>query len=235
MINGKWIWMSHVLDETTPAYANGNGLQIIPDKQIINGDSCNTSLIKMPCHLGSHVDAPKHFIADGLPIHTYAPEEWIFNFPYIIDVSVVDKSRLLLPACLKSIPQNLIVKNQSIDFLFIKTGFSAYRSKSVYWEKGPGLSLALSRAIVELFPNIKGIGMDFISVSSLKYRDEGRNTHRFLLGKGVRLFEDLTLENLNKNMTLSQIIALPLRVSELDGAPCTVMGLSIGNDNSKYN
>lgn len=49
---------------------------------IPEGDSSNTSSFQVSSHLGSHVDAPRHFIQDGPAIDSYDPSEWIFTSPY---------------------------------------------------------------------------------------------------------------------------------------------------------
>ena len=222
-LSSHWVWLSHVLNADTPAYGGGASIVVSLEKQMAKGDSCNTSVIQMPCHVGSHVDAPRHFVANGRTIDAYPPEEWIFSQPLVLEVSASTGSQLLSSDDFEK--RAIKVSNRSeIDFLFLRTGFSAKRKLKEYWEKGPGLSHDFSRQICCLFPGLKALGMDFISVSSLAYRDEGRRSHQYLLGKGVRLFEDLTLEDLAENLRLLKVVALPLRIENSDGSPCTVMG-----------
>ena len=39
-----------------------------PVRSIANGDPCNLSLLELGSHNGSHMDAPRHFYADGRTI-----------------------------------------------------------------------------------------------------------------------------------------------------------------------
>ncbi|MFH1985461.1 MAG: hypothetical protein ABIL58_26795 [Pseudomonadota bacterium] len=45
---------------------------------------------------------------------------------------------------------------------------------------------------------------------------------------GIRIFEDLSFAGLDVGAVLDQVVALPLRVVDGDGAPCTVIGFLAG-------
>ena len=81
----KLIWLSHVLTKHTPAYGGGEGMRIEHEKQINCGDSCNTAKLAFSNHLGSHVDAPRHFIESGITTESYEPQDWIFIKPLVIN------------------------------------------------------------------------------------------------------------------------------------------------------
>ena len=46
-------------------------------KRIADGDICNLSYLKMCAHNGTHVDAPFHFVAEGLTIDQVPLRTWI--------------------------------------------------------------------------------------------------------------------------------------------------------------
>ena len=76
----NWLWLSHVLDKNTPAYGNGPTLQLSQTGAIQRGDSCNYSTIEcLPLHLGTHVDAPLHFIPEGKSVDQLPAESWLFH------------------------------------------------------------------------------------------------------------------------------------------------------------
>jgi arylformamidase len=62
-----------------------------------------------------------------------------------------------------------------------------------------------------------------ISISSLLNRPEGRSAHNAFLSMSLFLFEDMSLCQLHSGIPISQIIALPLRYADADGAPCTMV------------
>lgn len=63
-MKNNWIWLSHITSSETPAYGD-SAFEVTNEKQLCCGDSCNTVSIKMFNHIGSHLDAPRHFIANA--------------------------------------------------------------------------------------------------------------------------------------------------------------------------
>ena len=47
------IFLSYFLSNETLLYGNGSGIVLSPDKEIICGDSCNTTNISFPNHSGA--------------------------------------------------------------------------------------------------------------------------------------------------------------------------------------
>jgi arylformamidase len=220
----QWIWLSHPLATDTPAYGGGKGLELHSSKSIVCGDSCNTATLTLSNHLGSHVDAPRHFYSDGLTVDTYAPDEWIFSSPFLIDIPL-DAPELITQEHLSKV---LSESSYDADLLLIRTGFEVFRGDRRFWEMGPGLHPDLAAWLGTKFPRLRAVGIDCISVTSFQHRETGRDAHKALLGAGWRLFEDLALANLSVGRLLT-VIALPLRITHGDGAPCTIMA-RIRND-----
>ena len=54
-------------------------------------------------------------------------------------------------------------------------------------------------------------------------RELGRKAHRAFLSQDIRIFEDLHLLQLTSAMKINQVIAMPLRFENADGAPCTMI------------
>lgn len=87
------------------------------------GDSCNAVRIGLSNHLGSHVDAPSHFVTSGRSVDEYAPKDWFFCRPLLVDVpmenaEVINQKRLEVV-----LPMNAF----EIDIVLIRTGFGRYR------------------------------------------------------------------------------------------------------------
>lgn len=219
--NHTIVWLSHLLDNYTPQYGGGKGFLIIEDKAIAKGDSCNTSQLSFSNHIGSHVDAPSHFIEGGPSIDSYTPEEWVFYRPVVMN-AFADPCQMIEFKDL--VPPEKNFDTKLVDVIMLKTGFEKYRAEKKYWSDGPGLSPKMAEEIKDAFPSIKALGMDMISISSLHHRDIGRKAHRAFLSANIRLFEDLTFANIKNPERLVQIVALPLRVAGINGAPCTVIG-----------
>lgn len=197
-------------------------MKIVSEKSIDRGDSCNTASLEFSNHLGSHVDAPLHFVPKGRSVDDYSPEDWMFDHPLLVNIQVGD-SELVTISHLEKVIQNDEIPET--DLLLIRTGFSKYRVEDRYWQAGPGLSSEIADWLYQYFPMLSAVGMDCISISSLQHREEGRKAHQSFLGNEIRIFEDLALDNIKKEETLIKVIALPMRFKEGDGAPCTLVGL----------
>ncbi|MGD9159749.1 MAG: cyclase family protein [Desulfobacteraceae bacterium] len=215
----KWIYLSYPLSKRTPAYGGGESLEIRQNKSLEKGDSCNTSNWRLSNHLGTHIDFPRHFVSHGKTSTDYSPEFWIFSLPFLCDISNVEPGLVIKPDMIdfSSIPEH-------IDILMIKTGFSIYREKEIYWEKNPGFSPGFADVLRRNFPDIKIFGFDSISLSSFANRATGREAHKAFLDntRPILLLEDMDLSLINNEMEIKQIIVSPLRVEDTNGAPCNV-------------
>lgn len=217
----RWVWLSHVLDRATPAYGGGPGLDLVVEKSIDRGDSCNGARLTFSNHLGSHVDAPLHFLSSGRAVEDYAPGDWLFSCPLLIDVPTME-AELITPERLEALS---LTGSPDVDLLFIRTGSERYRGQERFWRHGPGLREDLADWFGERFPSLSAIGLDSLSLTSFQHRETGRRAHSAFLGRGLRIFEDLALGNVQANDTLTGVIALPLRFARADGAPCALIGL----------
>ena len=210
-----YINLTHPLSSKTPAYAGGQGLVITPLKSMACSDSCNQVEMTMSNHIGTHVDAPFHFIAEGKTITDYAPEDWVFQKPTLLKLPC-QPGQVINSAVLESAELD-----QSCDLLMINTGFEQYRGDAIYWQQSPVFHDDLGAYFEKNFGSLKAIAFDCISLSSLTDRERGRQAHREILGRGIRIFEDVKLSILS--CTPDEVLAFPLWLEQGDGAQVTMM------------
>jgi arylformamidase len=215
----NWIRLSHILSLDTPAYGGGEGLSLEKVRDMEKGDSCNASHLSFSNHLGTHVDAPCHFIADGKSIDKYDPQDWVFQNPVLLDVPVTAGEILGIGHFESILPQGV-----DSDILLIRTGFEDFRGQKSYWELSPAFAPELANYFRKRLPSLVAIGLDTISISSLLHRDMGREAHRIFLGQGLRIFEDMSFKAIQQNTKLTTVIAAPLLIDNIEGSPCTVFG-----------
>jgi kynurenine formamidase len=102
---------------------------------------------------------------------------------------------------------------------------SAYDPQG-YSERGPGISSDACRYLMDNFPSLKGIALDWLSLSSYAHMEEGVLAHQYLLGKfhshQMVIIEDLNFSELD-GQKLQRVIALPLLVRGIDSGPCQVV------------
>jgi len=214
-------YLSYFLSENTPLYGNSTGIEFNVDKQINDGDSCNTMNLSFPNHSGTHIDLPYHFNSQGKTLTDYPADFWEFKQVTLVDLSgKVSESQIIVSEMFPSL------ENRDIELLLIKTGFGIYRGTDRYTLTPPGLSSELANYFRQQFPVLRCVGMDLISVSSYRNREEGRKAHHAFLnpkeGQPILLIEDMKLD---VDDPIKKVIVAPLLIENADGVPCTVIAL----------
>lgn len=215
-------YMSHVVAMQMPVYGMPNqSLEITEHKSILKEDSCNEFNFKINNHWGTHVDCPAHFFKNGKKIVDYDSDFWIFKKPQIVDVDLVAGQILGLSEISHRV-------NMTADILLFRSGWYSHRNGSMYCTTNPGISPEIGFWLRKERPNVRAIGIDWISISSYVNRDLGRQAHRAFLdpdgtNEPVVLVEDMDLSGECEN--LDCIIIAPWRVERLDSSPCTIIGL----------
>ena len=216
----NYIYLSYTLNENTPVYGGGESLRIEQIKDMEQGDSCNTQYWKLPNHLGTHIDAPKHFARSGKSIEDFNADFWVSKRPYWIDIKPINEKEIINSDYLNSfsIPED-------IDLLLIKTGFGSWREDESYYCKNPGFAPELADYLRDRFHNLKMIGFDVISLSSFSSRNLGRKAHKQFLDheKPILPIEDMNLSSLESEVTLKKVFIVPICVQGADAAPSTII------------
>jgi kynurenine formamidase len=175
----------------------------------------------MENHWGTHVDCPAHFFSGGKAVSDYDAEFWFFEHPQVVNLD-------LQPGQLVSITNLTEHINFETDLLLLKTGWGAFRERSVYSLNGPGISPELGLYLRREYPGLRALGFDFISISSYANRAVGREAHRAFLDPAGENAPLPLIEDMNLSSDLSNLLAVwvaPLIVKEIDSAPCTVFAI----------
>lgn len=201
----KIIDISVPLQCNMPIWPNSAGIRLIQTMSMERNDPFNNSCLTCDVHIGTHIDAPLHFIKDGNSVEKISLET------------------LIGPAFVAYIPQVEIITDEILSSLTLPSDTKRLllRTKnSVLWEKGitdfsPGfvaLNIDAAKWIVE--HGIRLIGIDYLSIQSYNGNNE---THKILLGAGVIIVEGLNLTNVEPGNY--ELICLPLKLVGSDGAP----------------
>lgn len=213
MIDQKIFLLSHPLSNLTPCYAGKKNVHVAAVKSIAKGDSCNMKEMSLSLHAGTHVDAPFHFLAKGKKVTDIPLPQWAFS--KVLLIHVPGKAGQLLRS--KDMPALT-----DCELLLIKTDFEKYRKNKIYWQNSPGLDPDLAGFLKKQCPSLRAVGVDFISISNLNKRQEGRRAHKNFLKRNILLIEDMKLCTLKNS--LDHVLVSPIFVQGADGAPCTVWG-----------
>lgn len=223
MPSGEWVFLSHLWGPSSPAYGGGERIQVVPDRQIKQGDTSNTLKFAASNHIGTHIDFPLHFLADGKSATEYpadffvfksAAVVWLENLPRASHISV----QILQEYFSKHLPP------ADTEILLLRTGASLWRHEDDFVFQNIGIGLDVADFVRKRMPRLRAIGMDMISTTSFANRPLGREVHKQMLAgdRPICLIEDMDLEPL-QGWRGFEVVVLPLRIEGADGAPCTII------------
>jgi arylformamidase len=190
-----------------PAYPGNPDFELQPVKRIADGGSSNVSRLILGTHTGTHVDAPRHFIDDGVTVDALSLDLLIGR------ARVVDISRRGGIGAEELAEAGL---REDIRVL-LKTSNSALWNDTHFHQDYTYITEEGARYLVE--QGVKVIGVDYLSVE--QYKKAGAPAHRALLSQGVVIIEGLNLSEAEPGMY--EMYCLPLRVAGGDGGPARVI------------
>jgi len=213
-------YLSHFLEAATPTYGGSGAFAEEITRSLAAGDTCNARAWSFPNHIGTHVDLPHHFFADGGTLSDYSADYWSFHDVFTVVLEDVRPGVVIGSDCLKD------ARSSTADLLLLKTGFGRLRGERGYWQESPIMLPELADSLRSRFPMVRAFGFDLISVSSLRDRQLGREAHRAFLrpGSEILLIEDMDLSLLQSFTVVESAQVAPLLVKSADAAPCTVIG-----------
>ena len=197
----KWIDVSIPLEEGMTVWPGDTAFSFIPDGRIKNGDNCNTSVITIPTHAGTHCDAPWHFEDDGKRLHV-VDTQFFFGEAKLIDTGETDL-----------VEAQHLGREPLPERILIKTKNSAIKPNSPFNESYVALSEEAAERLVE--ENVRLVGVDYLSVAPYK---NSAPVHHILLQNEIFIIEGLCLADFEAGNY--SFIALPMALVGADGAPC---------------
>jgi arylformamidase len=157
----------------------------------------------MCAHLGTHVDAARHFLPDGAELGAYGLDRWCRR-ACVIEVGESDR---VTAADLE--PHDLA----GCDAILLRT-----RNSIRAWWTEPFrknfVGLAEDGAEWLVAHGIRLIGIDYLSIEPF---DSDGTVHRILLGNDVLILEGLALDAVAPGAYT--LVCLPLRIPGIEGAP----------------
>jgi len=221
MNQSKLVYLSYILNENTPTYGDRNKFICEKKSNIEKDDVANDSNISTTVHIGTHIDMPYHFFKDGQTIEDFDID--YFRFENILFIKLEPKEIIIKNDLIISLDK--IKEKLKYDILIIKTNICHQRDKKSFWESNYGFHPSIAKYLRLNFPNIRVIGFDSISVSSFQDRMLGREAHKAFLNpkKPILLLEDMDLTFLNQDSKINRLDIAPLRITQCDGLPCTII------------
>jgi kynurenine formamidase len=217
------IRLSHTISQSTPGYGNRDRVFIRDNSSILKGDTANsTCWVFSNNHIGTHIDSPFHFCQDGKKTFEIPLEEYFYKKVATVDIPCSEAKLIDVGDF-----EKMSSIDENVELLLIRTGFENYRNADKYWNDNPGLAPELADYFRAKYPNLRCVGFDFISLTSWKFRAEGRESHKQFLcpadnKSSILVIEDMALAAITGH--IDWIIVAPLFVEDGNGGAVTVLG-----------
>jgi kynurenine formamidase len=201
--------------DVTLTYETGmRGVEFEPAKTLLK-DGWNAKTLHLYSHAGTHMDAPVHFEVNEKTIDQINPARFFVSC-FIVDLPGIQPKTEITVSDLGE-AGNQVQKGEGLIF---RTGWSRFVHEPVYRDGLPGISRELAEWCVK--KGISLIGVEPPSVADVNNMEKLTEIHRILLDGDVLIVEGLTnLEKISKQKV--QLVALPLKIKDGDGAPCRVI------------
>jgi arylformamidase len=192
-----------------PVWPGDPPVKLERTREIAKGANANVSRLELGVHVGTHVDAPSHFI-DGAPTVETLSMKVLNGRAYVIDLpeaEVLD-AETLEAAGIPPRTRRMLFKTRNSEFW--PSEGSEFRPDFVGVDKS-GAEWLVKKGV-------QLVGIDYLSIAPYK---QSRPTHRVLLDAGVVVIEGLDLREVGRGRYT--LHCLPLKIMGSDGAPARVI------------
>ena len=202
-----WIDISTPIECGMLVWPGDEGVRVEQVMAMERGDAYNLTNLAMSVHTGTHMDAPRHFLAGGPGMETMPPG--LMSGPARV-VAVDD------PVAVRAahLPGDL-EPGERLLFRTINSTVHACRAEFaedfVYLSAEAAAALAKARVAL--------VGIDYLSVGG--FSADLRETHEALLGAGIWVVEGLRLGAVAPGRY--ELLCLPLLIPGADGAPARAL------------
>jgi arylformamidase len=203
--------ISHTLRAGMAVWPSDDGLRIEQKTSLADGDIANVTAISMSCHVGTHMDAPHHYLRGGKSIETIELERFVGP----ARVATVRPATSLVSAdeldvFLADRPQRLLIRcNEPMELDSFREDFVA-------------LSVSAAEHLVSA--GVQLVGIDSPSVDP--FSAAVLEAHLVLGRAGVVILENLRLQGVPDGRY--ELIALPLKLAGGDGSPVRAVLRELG-------
>ncbi|SDX34427.1 cyclase family protein [Hymenobacter psychrophilus] len=202
-----WLDLTTSITDGMAYWPDNAPVRIRRTLSMADGAAANVSEISMSVHTGTHVDAPLHFLADGM------------------DAAQLNLSHLMGPALLVAVDSERFISQADIAHLQLAPGSRVLfktRNSDREWSLEPFdpnfVRVGADAAAWLRAQGVVCVGVDYLSVGAA-------DTHHNLLGAGISVIEGLALQHAAPGEY--ELLCLPLKIAGTDGAPARVLARRI--------
>jgi arylformamidase len=201
--SAEWIDISVPIYTGMVHWPDDPSIEIETITHVERGDVCTVSALKLGAHTGTHIDAPKHFLAGGSGTHQ-VPLHSLIGHARVIEIKDPDAIKEA------ELRQHNLVPSERLLFKTLNS--------QRCWNSPQFVSqfIAISEDAASYLAEqkIMTVGIDYLSVGNPE-------VHRILLGAGIVIVEGLNLAEVSPGQY--ELVCLPLKILGGDGAPARAL------------
>jgi arylformamidase len=205
--------ISLTISPNMPIWPGDLGLVLERVEKMEDGSHCNLSRLDMGAHVGTHVDAPYHFLLKGKTVESLSLND-LTGRVYVVYLPDIDliTAAVLDRAEIPPRTRRILFKTRNSEYwarqeATFQTGFVAISPDGAEYLVKRGLKL---------------VGIDYLSVAPYQ---QSVATHKIFLEAGVVLVEGLNLSQVPPGRYT--LYCLPLKLAGSDGAPARAILIGV--------
>ena len=201
--------ISLTIAEDLPVWPGDPKIELKKISQIDNGEEANVTHLSSCVHIGTHVDAPDHFLGNGetvenLSLDLLVGPALVVEVPVEGQITAMDLQSITIPEGTKR--------------LLIKTANSQIWAEGLKEFKEDFIAIEADAAEYLVNQGVEVVGVDYLSVAPFA---DPAPTHQILLKAGTLIIEGLNLSEIVPGEYT--LYCLPLKIKGSDGAPARVL------------
>jgi arylformamidase len=197
--------ISLTISNDLPVWPGDTPVKLVRNRDMHYGELYTLSELTSTVHVGSHLDAPMHFVRHGhgvdqIDLNKLIGPCYVVDLPDVNSIDAPSLEQANIPAHVT----RLLCRTRNSEWWArsdntFHTDFVAIDPSGAEWIVQRGMQL---------------VGVDYLSVGAY---EGGIPTHEILLSNGVVPVEGLDLSRIEPGEY--QLICLPLKLKDCDGAP----------------
>ena len=206
----QYVDLSLVIGQATPSFPGEPGGYFIPFASHALQKWSQHQLL-LYTHLGTHVDAPSHFLPEGSSVLTMSLQQ-------LIGPAMIVGARKTLLGGEELQYEDFIWPREPMpgDRILLQTNWDKTWQTDAYFAKYPRLGVDLIKKLV--MHDIALLGMD----TPTPHDDQNELIHHLLLDQQIVILEGLA-QLATVPVSAGQLICLPLPLQGMDGSPARVV------------
>ena len=207
-VPSKYIDITLSISNKLPVWPGSAPVRFYRNSDIEKGDIATDTTVQFGVHMGTHVDAPSHFIKEGKSVE-HISLDILIGKSYVAEVPGSENSITVETLNKLDLPD-------SIERLLLKTKNSQLWRHQSFYSNFVALTADAAQWIVNR--GIKLVGIDYLSIQGFY---DGPEVHQILLSEEVVVVEGLNLNDVP--IGWYELFCLPIKLRGVEGAPARVL------------